>query len=728
MKATNPQQPKQHGSSKHLERDLVKQALSAIKKNNPTMLTLCHQKDSTIFGKKDENGLTVAHHAATSDHSASLRMIIKIDKVCLTITDRFDRTPLHYACSYNQVENYNLIQSANSELISRSDNRGMKPIHYAAENGCIDILANIFTNKCESAQSTDNNNNTIAHYAAKRGHLHVLDLISIHMFALLKLVNLDNKNIADLADENNHPNLVVDILDKFIIMKNLSDQPKIKDKMVKTVSERKAKAKAKSKKDSKTFFQQLVHSIRNDTTEEFKIMYANKSICSKETDTELNTLAHHAAQNGKLSKLKYLLSQDSSLINAVNIKNETPTHIVAKKGHVNIFYFLFQTDKKSVTAVDMKNKTPLEYMIEYRLRNDRNIAHFAAEKNDHLLIKSIVKIRKELLTQSNFADLTPAHIAVKRGKIRVLNELFQHEPTLFNKTDKRGFTLAHHAAHIGNLDVLKEIKKLQPDALLIRDYFGNTIAHIAKMSCKLNSYQHVIDLEPKLRTIKNHLRLSPESWSRSISKEIIRLTTNIEFISCCKYFSQIHLVIREEKNNQLKSKLIKFIRNKQTSNEKKLVDAIRQLSSVSSYELYPGKHEPKKRTKGKRSLDTQARKRKPNASVTEKHHKKRARHRKKPDTKANSISPFFDDLNVGTDTLIDDTLFVTDFMFFKPPTTSSETDIEPLEKLPDLDETQKSFMLDTMVDSTSYSADNFIGNFNIDKIDVANEIDTYFND
>ena len=66
-------------------------------------------------------------------------------------------------------------------------------------------------------------------------------------------------------------------------------------------------------------------------------------------------------------------------------------------------------------------------------------------------------------------------------------------------------------------------------------------------------------------------------------------------------------------------------------------------------------------------------------------------------------------------------------MLFKPSTTSSFTDIEPLEKLPDLDKTQKPLVHDTMEDSTSYSDDDSTGNFNIDKIDI-NEIDTYFND
>ena len=234
-----------------------------------------------------------------------------------------------------------------------------------------------------------------------------------------------------------------------------------------------------------------------------------------------------------------------------------------------MFLLLFQTDANSITAVDIENKTPLEYMIDHPLRcKNGNITHLAADENDHLLIRKIAKIRKELLTKQNHAGLTPAHIAAKKGNISTLYELFKCDKSVFNKTDKSGFTPAHHAAHHGNFDVLSEIKKLQPDALLIRDYFGNTIAHIAKINYKSNSYQHTIDLEPKLRTIKNHLRLSPEAWSRRVSKAIIRLTTNQELISKCEYFSQIHLVISEEKNNQLKSKLIEFIRNKKTSNEK----------------------------------------------------------------------------------------------------------------------------------------------------------------
>ena len=416
----------------------------------------------------------MAHHAAKSCYSDCLHKIIDIDKSCLEVTDQHGRTPLHYASSYDRVENYNLIQLANSKLVSQSDSIGMKPIHYAAENGCIKVLSSIFTDECKSAQFTDGKNNTIAHYAAKRGHLHVLELISTHMFAMLKLLNHDNKNIADLADENNHPNLVTDILDKFIITKNLTDQPIIKGKMIKKVPEQTAKAKAKaktkakakakakskakskskskskSKKDSKTFFQQLVHSIKYDTTEEFKTMYANKSICSKETDTDLNTLAHHAALNGEHSKLRYLLSQNMSLINAVNKKNETPTHIVAKRGHYYMFLLLFQTDANSITAVDIENKTPLEYMIDHPLRcKNGNITHLAADENDHLLIRKIAKIRKELLTEQNHAGLTPAHIAAKKATLVLfmnslnvtkvyltkLTNLGSHQPTMLHITE-----------------------------------------------------------------------------------------------------------------------------------------------------------------------------------------------------------------------------------------------------------------------------------------------------
>lgn len=201
--------------------------LLAFKVNsiNTAKLLLSNGADVEL---KDENGLTILHHAMKMKRRNFLKLFINDFKADVTIVDNHNSTLLHYAASVGDFNITTLILRAmkerNFDAINALDNDGDPPFQWACQSGNL-TEAGMLLDCGAKINHKGNDGNTALHWAAFEGQVHVVQWL-LEKGADVNVINNEDETIlhAAVVENTNGSNGMLELV--FNAMKQ-SDKSKI---------------------------------------------------------------------------------------------------------------------------------------------------------------------------------------------------------------------------------------------------------------------------------------------------------------------------------------------------------------------------------------------------------------------------------------------------------------------------------------------------------------------
>ncbi|CAF4730507.1 unnamed protein product [Rotaria sp. Silwood1] len=181
---------------------------------------------------QDNLGQTAAHYSAMHNHIDSLKYLVNVYHIDLSISNNESKLPIHYAAKhgstnvlnflfqsnltvyetdihgntiaheaseYNQIDSIKLIWKMHRSLFKKKNHFGRTPIHTAALFGSSKVLHYLLELNIIDIDQTDNDGCTMAHLAASRGHGECFSCLIIHS-AQLDIYTFDrHDSVMDVA-------------------------------------------------------------------------------------------------------------------------------------------------------------------------------------------------------------------------------------------------------------------------------------------------------------------------------------------------------------------------------------------------------------------------------------------------------------------------------------------------------------------------------------------------
>nr|XP_015914492.2 delta-latroinsectotoxin-Lt1a-like [Parasteatoda tepidariorum] len=116
--------------------------------------------------------------------------------------------------------------------------------------------------------------------------------------------------------------------------------------------------------------------------------------------------------------------------------------------------------------------------------------HLAAESNQKVFIRELIKQNANVNVQAGVEKLTPLHVAAKNGYLESVKELMKSKDLSIDAVDKNGFTALHHAIHKkDNSRILHALMSNTDINVNIKTKLGLAPLHLAA----INGFSKVID-------------------------------------------------------------------------------------------------------------------------------------------------------------------------------------------------------------------------------------------
>ncbi|CAF1144270.1 unnamed protein product [Rotaria sordida] len=181
---------------------------------------------------QDNLGQTAAHYSAMHNHVDTLKYLVNVNHIDLSISNNESKLPIHYAAKhgsnnvltfffqsnltiyetdlhgntiaheaseYNQIDSIKLIWKMKRNLFQKKNHFGRTPIHTAALFGSTKVLHYLLEFNIIDIDQPDNDGYTMAHLAASRGHGECFSCL-IHHGAQLDVYTFDrHESVMDVA-------------------------------------------------------------------------------------------------------------------------------------------------------------------------------------------------------------------------------------------------------------------------------------------------------------------------------------------------------------------------------------------------------------------------------------------------------------------------------------------------------------------------------------------------
>ncbi|KAG8081007.1 hypothetical protein GUJ93_ZPchr0007g5835 [Zizania palustris] len=225
-----------------------------------------------------------------------------------------------------------------------------------------------------------------------------------------------------------------------------------------------------------------------------------------------NTPLHEAVRH-RWSKLALrLLEEEPTCAHTSNKEMQTPLHIAAREGLVDVVAKILDLPwvpvyddfnaASSGTALHqavlgghtkvvetlLAKKKP-ELKIEQKDSYGNTVLHFAAQKNDARMVRTLLKHKEDFAHECNTAGQSALHVAANYGSTAAVAELLRHCPDAAEMLDRDGRNALHIAVSSGKVDAFKcLLRHVRPAEVINRgDKAGDTPLHLAAKLSRIKS-------------------------------------------------------------------------------------------------------------------------------------------------------------------------------------------------------------------------------------------------
>ncbi|XP_040382364.1 ankyrin repeat-containing protein At5g02620-like [Oryza brachyantha] len=199
--------------------------------------------------------------------------------------------------------------------------------------------------------------------------------------------------------------------------------------------------------------------------------------CSHMPNNEMQTPLHIAAREGLADVVDKILEKPwvpEKFVSADSVSG-TFLHQAVLGGHTRVVDILLR--KKEADLIDLTDDA------------GNTALHFAAQKNDKMMVRMLLKQRAELAHRRNGRQQSALHVAAYYGSTVAATELLRHSPDAAEMLDRDGRNAFHVAVLSGKVDALRcLLKRVRPEEVVNkRDNAGDTPLHLAAKMSRVKS-------------------------------------------------------------------------------------------------------------------------------------------------------------------------------------------------------------------------------------------------
>ncbi|KAL7721844.1 Inversin-A [Entamoeba marina] len=412
--------------------------LLALRYNHPEAAKLILNNLSNPFqtlSSTDNAGYTSLHYAAYCNDGELLEMIDQlsfVDDMLLNTINPSCSTPLHIAAANGNVTALQFFLNHGGDITSENcmgqsplllaisnghletvqllldisqvnvpDNYGQLALHYAAAGQNVEIVKIVYAAFPNATEKMDTNGNFPYHHAVKSNCRSVLDFFYLNQKRLLVKKNSNGMTPLMLA-------VACGALESFNYLRELGG-----DVYVSSMS------------GTTPFLLTCAYG----KLEMAEILFNEDPSVIEDRDNSLNTAAHFAAQNNRISTLKWLRSIAPEIITRSNKFGESPLHIACLCGFIQMIETL-QVFGLSLNDTTKLFRTPL---------------HYAVLGGHSSILSKFSRGAPSSCFSGDKNKLTPLHYATAFGFIHMIDSLIDSHPELLNARDGCGRSPLHIA-------------------------------------------------------------------------------------------------------------------------------------------------------------------------------------------------------------------------------------------------------------------------------------------
>ena len=515
-------------------------------------------KNGADINVKDIGGLTVLHYASCFSKREVVEFLLKLNDICINVTDKnnrsplmaaclhggrldniqaliqngadiaardyFDSTLLHIASRYSKREVVEFISNLNDICVNAVDKATQSPLVYACFDG--GRLGNIKTLIQNGAEITaeDNCGNTIVHLASRHSTQKILEFLLERKEISVNALN--NSNQTPLM----HACLDGGHLDKIKTLINNGANIKVKDNHGASVLH---VASQKSKPEIVEFFLKFTE------------------ISVNATDNNNQTPLMHACLNGGSFDNIQMLIQNGADVTARDNHGATLLHIASYKSKREVVELFLKLYKPAANAVDYNNQTPLMFACsdedrfdnivalvnngaDIKLRNNygATLLHFASHKSSAKVLKFLLGFNELCVNATNNDHQTPLMFAcLDGGRLENIQTLILHGADTKVK-DIKGSSLLHFASFWSKQEVVDFFTKQNEVSVNANDNHNYTpLMYACFRGGRLDNIKTLVNKGANLKAEDNYGATVLHIASRNSKQEVVEYLLKFDEIS-----------------------------------------------------------------------------------------------------------------------------------------------------------------------------------------------------
>lgn len=300
--------------------------------NKDDVEALLELKDKIDINKQDREGKTALHYAAEQADPAMVNILIRDDKINLSLEDNSSMTVLGRAALRGSAKKIKAILSSvvNPNVTNKA---GRAPLHYAASRGDSDIIKALIDAGADVNIRTQKNQKTPLHCAAVKG-----DVESV------RTLMENGANVDSQYNIGRKPSSYTNNTEIRNILRNKEEN-----------------------------VDQIIDSIKSNDIDAVQSLLARGNINVNHKGKEERTPLHYAALFCDSSMITVLIKAGADPNAPEKSNQKTPLHHAAFRGNVDVVEALLKNGAKA-DQEDKQEKTPLDYAKLYpEMSGDRKL-------------------------------------------------------------------------------------------------------------------------------------------------------------------------------------------------------------------------------------------------------------------------------------------------------------------------------------------------------------------
>ena len=413
---------------------------------------------SAELRKKDSDGLTVIHHAASCGDIAVFKYLESLGADIKVKSGR-GFTVAHICTMYGHLDLLKYIHERNDELIYLKADHEISCVHVAAMEGHADVLLFLLGSEIDPLILCEDEN-TVTHIAAVNGRNGILRLVlAVYTDQMFK-PNAQTFLPPHLAAKFGQTDTVI------FFMKHGVD-PDIMTE------------------DSRSLLHLAAFAGHLETVNYFCKFHPR--LC-KLCDVDGNSVLHDAAAGGDIGVFQKLLETGADP-RTPNNDGATVLHDAAFYGRFNIVKHICLTYPE---LLDTLSRSGLTAAIGAALGGHVNIIEYLENEGTDLTVQTL-------------EGSTALHEASYAGELEMVKHLCNRFPVMQEVRNKRSFMPFHFAAQEGHLDVLRYLlsERIGPTGMLPVTEGCQTILHISAYNGMMDVVKYICTKFPSLLPCKD---------------------------------------------------------------------------------------------------------------------------------------------------------------------------------------------------------------------------------